>query len=51
MIEPEHVAPDLPELDRRDDPRGGAVAWALLAVGVALVAGILLAVVWLTGVW
>lgn len=46
MIEPEHIEFDLPRLDRRDDPRGGAVAWALLAVGVALVAGTLLAVIW-----
>lgn len=46
MIEPEHIECDLPQLDRRDDPQGGAVAWALLAVGVALVAGILLAVIW-----
>lgn len=51
MIEPEHVASDLPELDRTDDPRGGAVAWALLAVGVALIAGILLAVMWVAGAW
>lgn len=46
MIEPEHIEFDLPQLDRRDDPQGGAVAWALFAVGVALVAGTLLAVVW-----
>jgi hypothetical protein len=51
MIDPEHVASDLPELDRTDDPRGGAVAWALLAVGVALVVGILLAVMWVAGAW
>jgi hypothetical protein len=46
MIEPEHIEIDLPRLDRGDDPRGGAVAWALLVVGVALVAGTLLAVIW-----
>jgi hypothetical protein len=46
MIEPEHIEIELPRLDRRDDPRGGAVAWALLVVGVALVAGTLLAVIW-----
>ncbi|MGH3183703.1 MAG: hypothetical protein ACRDOE_17635 [Streptosporangiaceae bacterium] len=40
MIEPEHVTSDLPERDRTDDPRGGAVAWALLTVIAALVAGI-----------
>ncbi len=51
MIEREHVDSDLPELDRTDDPRGGAVAWALLAVGVALVAGILLATMWAAGAW
>ncbi len=44
MIKPEHIEFDLPQLDRTDDPRGGAVAWALLAVGVAVVASILLAV-------
>jgi hypothetical protein len=46
VIEPEHTDFDLPRLDYKDDPRGGAVAWALLAVGVALVAGILLSVIW-----
>jgi hypothetical protein len=51
MIEREHVDSELPELDRTDDPRGGAVAWALLAVGVAVVAGIFLAVMWAAGVW
>jgi hypothetical protein len=46
MVEPEHTKFDLPPLDRRDDPRGGAVAWALLVGGLALVAGIFLAVIW-----
>jgi hypothetical protein len=46
MIEPEHIELDLPRLDRSDDPRGGAVAWALLAVSVALIASALLAVIW-----
>lgn len=46
MIESERVESALPELDRTDDPRGGAVAWALLAVSGVLVAGILLAVMW-----
>jgi hypothetical protein len=50
-MEPEHSASNLPELDRTDDPRGGAVAWALLAVGAALMGGILVMVLWLTGVW
>jgi hypothetical protein len=45
MIEPEHIQFDLPPLDCRNDPRGGAVAWALLAIGVALVVGTLLAVI------
>ena len=45
MIEPGHIESDLPQLSRKDDPRGGAVAWALLAVGAALAAGILLAVI------
>jgi len=51
MVEQEYVKSDLPELDRTDDPEGGAVAWALLAVGGALVAGILLAVMWAAGAW
>jgi hypothetical protein len=46
MIEPENIEFDLSQLDCTDDPRGGAVAWALLAVGVALVAGTVLAVIW-----
>jgi hypothetical protein len=50
-MEPERGASPLPELDRTDDPRGGAVAWALLAVGVVLIGGILLVVMWLAGVW
>lgn len=45
MTEPEQVKVALHELDRRDDPRGGAVAWALLVVIAALVAGVLLAVI------
>lgn len=51
MPEPEHAASNLPELDRTDDPRGGAVAWALLAVGMVLISGILLVAMWLAGVW
>jgi hypothetical protein len=50
MIEPEHIALDLPELDRTDDPRGGAVAWALLAVGAALLAGTMVVLIWVVGV-
>jgi hypothetical protein len=49
MTEPEHVASALAKLDCMDDPRGGAVAWALLVVGMTLVAGILLAATWVTG--
>jgi hypothetical protein len=44
MIEPEHIEFDLPKLDRTDDPRGGAVAWALLTVGIAAVVSILVVV-------
>ncbi|MGH3788260.1 MAG: hypothetical protein ACRDRG_17320 [Pseudonocardiaceae bacterium] len=52
MTEPEHVTTSgLPELDRADDPRGGAVAWALLAVGMVAVAGIILALMWAAGAW
>lgn len=51
MIETEHVESDLPELDRADDPRGGAVACALLAVGGVLVVGLLLTVIWAIGTW
>jgi hypothetical protein len=38
-----------PELCRIDDPRGGAAAWALLAVAMALLTCVLLAVA--IGVW
>ncbi|MGH3779720.1 MAG: hypothetical protein ACRDRO_03570 [Pseudonocardiaceae bacterium] len=51
MIEPEQVESDLQKLDRTDDLRGGAAAWALLAVGVALVAEIVLTVMWAAGAW
>jgi len=51
MIESGRVSSDLPELDRTDDPRGGAVAWALLTVGTVFAAGVLLAATWVTGVW
>lgn len=46
MTEPKHTEFDLPRLDRRDDPRGGAIAWALLAVGVTLITSIILTVSW-----
>jgi hypothetical protein len=41
MTEPEDIVSDLPELDRTDDPRGAAVAWALLAVAALLVVAII----------
>jgi hypothetical protein len=47
MIQFERVSHDLPELDRTDDPRGGAVAWALLAVSAVLVVAINVAVIWI----
>jgi hypothetical protein len=46
VIQPEHKEFDLPPLGYRDDPRGGAVAWALLALGISLVVGTLLAMIW-----
>jgi hypothetical protein len=45
MIKSGYVTSDLPELDRTDDPRGGAVAWALLVVGAALVIGTILVMI------
>ena len=51
MIEQENVKSDLPELDRADDPGGKAVAWALLVASGALIASIVLATMWATGVW
>lgn len=51
MIESGRVESGLPELDRADDPRGGAAAWALLAMSMTLVASVLLTVMWTTGVW
>lgn len=42
---------DLPELCRTDDPRGGAAAWAVLAVSMAVIAGMLLAAMWAAGAW
>jgi hypothetical protein len=43
---PAHIESNLPQLDRKDDPRGGAVAWALLAVGTAVLAGTILVMIW-----
>jgi hypothetical protein len=45
MVELQDVASDLPELDRTDDPRGGAVAWALLAVGAVPVVCAILVII------
>jgi hypothetical protein len=49
MIESGCISSELPDLDRTDDPRGGAVAWALLVVCVVLVASIVLTAMWATG--
>jgi hypothetical protein len=52
MTEPEQLNSTLPKLDQTDDPRGGAVVWALLVVGTVLVASLLLlAVKWAAGAW
>lgn len=51
MIKREHPVLKLPELDRTDDPRGGAAAWALLTVGATLIVGIVVALMWATGAW
>lgn len=51
MIESGRVSSDLPELDRTDDPRGGAVAWAVLAVGTVFGVSVALTATWVTGVW
>jgi hypothetical protein len=47
MVEPLRISSDLPQLDRTDDPRGGSVAWALLIVTTAMIAGVVLSLVWL----
>ena len=44
MMESEHLESSLPELDQSNDPRGGAIAWALLTVIVTVVVSILLTV-------
>jgi hypothetical protein len=51
MIKPVPLESGLPELDRTDDPRGGAAGWALVAVGVAMSAGIVVAALWAAGAW
>jgi hypothetical protein len=45
MTEPGRVSSDLPELDRADDPRGGAIIWALGIVAAIVVAAIVAALV------
>lgn len=49
MTERDHVKEALPMLECMDDPRGGGAAWALLVVGGALIAGILLTMLWVVG--
>ena len=46
-----YLESSLPELYDTDDPRGGAVVWALLAVSMAVVVGILLLTTWTASVW
>ena len=47
----EDLQSSLPNLDQTEDPRGAAVAWALLVTGTALIVGILLALNWTAGAW
>lgn len=49
LVRPEHLESTMPKLDQTEDPRGGAVAWALLVMGAVLIAGIVLALSWGTG--
>ncbi|MGH4007174.1 MAG: hypothetical protein ACRDTH_03215 [Pseudonocardiaceae bacterium] len=49
MNESEHVEMVLPMLSCIDEPRGGAVVWALLVVVMTLAVGILLVVIWAAG--
>jgi hypothetical protein len=46
MTGPGRVSSDLPELDRADDPRGGAVIWALFIVAATVVAAIVASIIW-----
>jgi hypothetical protein len=45
MTEPGRVSSDLPELDRADDPRGGAIIWTLGIVAAIVVVAIVAALV------
>jgi hypothetical protein len=47
MIVLERAESNFPELDRLDDPRGGAAAWALLMAGALLIIGIIVVLIWL----
>ncbi|MGH3976248.1 MAG: hypothetical protein ACRDS9_23425 [Pseudonocardiaceae bacterium] len=51
MTTRDHVKEALPALECVNDPRGGGAAWALLVVGGMLIAGILLAMIWVAGAW
>lgn len=51
MIESGNISSNLPELDRTGDPQGGAAAWALLTVGMVLVASIVLTAMWVARGW
>jgi hypothetical protein len=46
MIEPKPIETNLPQVDCKDDPSGAAVAWALLAMGTALIVSTILAAIW-----
>jgi hypothetical protein len=46
MAEPGRVSTNMPELDRTNDPRGGAIIWALFVVAATLVAAIVVSVIW-----
>jgi len=48
---PVNLKSSLPNFDQAEDPRGAAVAWALLVTGAALIVGILLALNWTAGAW
>jgi hypothetical protein len=49
LIESKHTEFDLRRLDRRHDPRGVAIVWALLAVCAVLVACTVVTVAWVIG--
>jgi hypothetical protein len=49
MIESGCISSELPDLDRTDDPRGGAAAWALLTMCMVFLGVIVLTAMWTTG--